>query len=61
MPFWKWQPDNCRLEEVDAAKFCDVMEGRKGLLFVGEGLEGRGRAHLLLADECDDRGAPRFF
>ena len=36
MPYWKWKPDNCRLDEVDAAKFCRVMEGRKGILFVGE-------------------------
>ncbi|CAN0202375.1 unnamed protein product, partial [Laminaria digitata] len=38
MPYWKWKPDNCRLDEVDAAKFCIVMEGRKGLLFVGDSL-----------------------
>ncbi|CAB1104360.1 unnamed protein product [Ectocarpus sp. CCAP 1310/34] len=37
MPYWKWEPSACRLEEVDQISFCGVMEGRKGLLFVGEG------------------------
>lgn len=36
MPYFEWQPQECWLEKVDAAKFCHVMEGRKGLLFVGE-------------------------
>lgn len=35
-PYWKWEPRNCRLEEVNAARFCRVMEGRKGLLLVGK-------------------------
>ncbi|CAM9583173.1 unnamed protein product, partial [Ectocarpus sp. 12 AP-2014] len=33
MPYWKWEPSACRLEEVDENKFCRVMEGREGLLF----------------------------
>ncbi|CAB1096144.1 unnamed protein product [Ectocarpus sp. CCAP 1310/34] len=40
MPYWKWEPSACRLEEVDEAKFCRVMEGRKGLLFAGDSLTG---------------------
>ncbi|CAM9571411.1 unnamed protein product [Ectocarpus sp. 8 AP-2014] len=40
MPYWKWEPSACRLEEVDKAKFCRVMEGRKGLLFAGDSLTG---------------------
>ncbi|CAM9720701.1 unnamed protein product, partial [Ectocarpus sp. 12 AP-2014] len=40
MPYWKWEPSACRLEEVDKTKFCGVMEGRKGLLFVGDSLTG---------------------
>ncbi len=35
-PYWTWQPTRCELEEVTAAGFCRVMEGRKGLLLVGE-------------------------
>ena len=34
-PYWMWEPLNCWLDELDAAKFCRVMEGRKGLLFAG--------------------------
>ena len=34
-PYWNWEPTNCRLEDIDAAKFCRVMSGRKGLLLVG--------------------------
>ncbi|CBN79344.1 conserved unknown protein [Ectocarpus siliculosus] len=40
MPYWKWEPSACRLEEVDEAKFCRVMKGRKGLLFAGDSLTG---------------------
>lgn len=36
MPYYEWQAEECRLEKVDAAKFCHVMKGRKGILFVGE-------------------------
>lgn len=36
MPYWSWEPSDCWLESVDAAKFCDIVEGRKGILFVGE-------------------------
>lgn len=36
MPYWTWEASNCRLEEVDAEKFCRGMEGRKGILFAGE-------------------------
>lgn len=35
-PYWSWEPSNCTLDAVDEAKFCRVMEGRKGLLLVGE-------------------------
>lgn len=35
-PYWSWQAKECKLEEVDAAGFCGAMEGRKGLLLVGE-------------------------
>ncbi|CAN0339444.1 unnamed protein product, partial [Pylaiella littoralis] len=41
-PYWAWEPSACKLEEVDAAKFCRVMKGRKGLLFVGDSL-----SHLM--------------
>lgn len=34
-PYWTWEPSACTLDEVDSAKFCDVMKGRKGLLLVG--------------------------
>ncbi|CAM9357325.1 unnamed protein product [Scytosiphon promiscuus] len=37
-PYWRWVPANCRLEEVDAARFCRMMEGRKGVLLVGDSL-----------------------
>ena len=36
MPFYIWEAEHCLLDTVDADKFCRVMEGRKGLLFVGE-------------------------
>lgn len=36
-----WEPKNCALEAVTSEKFCQVMEGRKGLLLVGEELERR--------------------
>lgn len=36
MPYYTWEPNRCLLDTVDEAKFCRVMEGRKGLLFVGE-------------------------
>lgn len=36
MPFYAWEAEKCFLDTVDADKFCRVMEGRKGLLFVGE-------------------------
>eukprot|EP00904_Undaria_pinnatifida_P012817 jgi/Undpi1/8666/HiC_scaffold_25.g11131.m1 len=38
MPFSIWEADNCFLDTVTADKFCRVMEGRKGLLFVGDSL-----------------------
>eukprot|EP00903_Cladosiphon_okamuranus_P017591 g16203.t1 len=41
MPYWKWEPSSCHLEDVDAERFCAVMEGRKGLLFVGDSLTGQ--------------------
>eukprot|EP00903_Cladosiphon_okamuranus_P016384 g15109.t1 len=41
MPYWTWEASNCRLEEVDIEKFCRVMEGRKGILFVGDSLTGQ--------------------
>ncbi|CAN0105017.1 unnamed protein product [Scytosiphon promiscuus] len=41
MPYWSWEASECRLESVDAAKFCDVVEGRKGILFVGDSLTGQ--------------------
>jgi len=34
-PYWAWEPATCSLDSVDEAKFCQVMEGRKGLLLVG--------------------------
>ncbi|CAM9291210.1 unnamed protein product [Scytosiphon promiscuus] len=37
-PYWRWEPANCRLEEVTADGFCGAMEGRKGLLLVGDSL-----------------------
>lgn len=46
MPYWKWEPSACRLEEVDEAKFCRVMKGRKGLLFAGESHMVRGGCWL---------------
>ena len=58
MPYWKWKPDNCRLDEVDAAKFCRVMEGRKGILFVGErasNMEG-GKACFTPPPRCIEGG-----
>lgn len=36
MPFYAWEAETCFLDTVDADKFCRVMEGRKGMLFVGE-------------------------
>lgn len=36
MPFYDWEAEKCFLDTVDADKFCRVMEGRKGMLFVGE-------------------------
>lgn len=36
MPYYEWKADKCLLEHVDEVKFCRVMEGRKGLLFVGK-------------------------
>lgn len=35
-PYWAWEPAKCSLDAVDKVKFCGVMEGRKGLLLVGE-------------------------
>ncbi|CAN0273303.1 unnamed protein product [Pylaiella littoralis] len=37
-PYWTWEASACTLDEMDAVKFCDVMRGRKGLLFVGDSL-----------------------
>eukprot|EP00903_Cladosiphon_okamuranus_P013819 g12861.t1 len=37
-PYWEWEPANCSMEAVDELKFCQVMEGRKGLLLVGDSL-----------------------
>lgn len=36
MPYWKWTPQNCTLDDLDAEKFCHLVEGKKGILFVGE-------------------------
>lgn len=50
-PYWLWEPKNCALEEVTSAKFCQAMEGRKGVLLVGERVIGKllgfGREALL--------------
>lgn len=35
-PYWAWEPAKCSLDAVNEAKFCRAMEGRKGLLLVGE-------------------------
>lgn len=36
MPYYVWDTTECFLDTVDEGKFCAVMSGRKGLLFVGE-------------------------
>ncbi|CAM9751170.1 unnamed protein product [Pylaiella littoralis] len=41
MPYWTWEASECRLNTVDAESFCRVMEGRKGILFVGDSLTGQ--------------------
>ena len=35
-PYWAWEPSKCSLDPVNKDKFCKVMEGRKGVLLVGE-------------------------
>eukprot|EP00903_Cladosiphon_okamuranus_P011478 g10810.t1 len=40
MPYYTWEAEDCSLETVDKDKFCRVMQGRKGLLFVGDSLTG---------------------
>lgn len=61
MPYWEWQAEECWLEKVDASKFCRVMEGRKGLLFVGESCstavgvpfcDEAGFANIMRGDLC---------
>ena len=37
-PYWKWEAEDCFLENVDAENFCRVMKNRKGLLLVGDSL-----------------------
>ena len=37
-PYWKWEAEDCHLENMDKEKFCRVMNGRKGLLLVGDSL-----------------------
>lgn len=36
MPYWIWEASNCWLERVDPDKLCRMMQGRKGIIFVGE-------------------------
>lgn len=38
MRYWPWEPTQCSLEVVDAAKLCRAtsMRGRKEVLIVGE-------------------------
>ena len=38
LPYWKWETENCILDDVDKIKFCHVMKDRKGILFVGDSL-----------------------
>ncbi len=47
-PYWKWEPSNCKLDELDAAKFCRVMEGRRGILFAGASLYRTIRQRFLV-------------
>lgn len=35
-PYWAWEPTKCSLDAVSEEKLCRVLEGRKGLLLVGE-------------------------
>ncbi|CAB1111938.1 unnamed protein product [Ectocarpus sp. CCAP 1310/34] len=37
-PYWAWEPTKCSLDAVSEEKLCRVLEGRKGLLLVGDSL-----------------------
>ncbi|CAN0116813.1 unnamed protein product [Scytosiphon promiscuus] len=58
MPYYSWETKRCRLAEVDMEGFCRVMEGRKGLLIVGDSLSNQmalALATILHADHIVDK------
>ncbi|CAN0425103.1 unnamed protein product [Ectocarpus sp. 12 AP-2014] len=38
MPYYTWDAAECSLDDVDEEKFCRAMEGRKGILLVGDSI-----------------------
>ncbi|CAN0037514.1 unnamed protein product [Ectocarpus fasciculatus] len=47
MPYYTWDAAECSLDDVDEEKFCRVMEGRKGILLVGERVSCASDYHVV--------------